>query len=81
MSADAHNHNQESSAPDIDPEQISALRDEMFRFARLQLRDDHLAEDAVHEAIAAALMVKLGVAQADLIEGAYIDLLELARGA
>jgi len=55
MSADAHNHNQESAAPDIDPEQISALRDEMFRFARLQLRDDHLAEDAVHEAIAAAL--------------------------
>lgn len=38
-----------------DPEQISALRDEMLRFATLQLRDTHLAEDVVHEAIAAAL--------------------------
>jgi len=55
MSRDAHNHNKESATPDIDSEQISALRDEMIRFARLQLRDDHLAEDAVHEAIAAAL--------------------------
>jgi RNA polymerase sigma-70 factor (ECF subfamily) len=36
-------------------EQIAALRHDMLRFARLQLRDPHLAEDAVHEAIAAAL--------------------------
>jgi RNA polymerase sigma-70 factor (ECF subfamily) len=35
--------------------QISALRTQMLRFARLQLRDDHLAEDAVQEAIIAAL--------------------------
>ena len=40
---------------DVQAEQISALRDQMLRFARLQLRDDHLAEDAVQEAIAAAL--------------------------
>ena len=39
----------------VDPEQISVLRDEMVRFATLQLRDAHLAEDVVHEAIAAAL--------------------------
>lgn len=39
----------------IDADQLGALRNDMLRFARLQLRDDHLAEDAVHEAIAAAL--------------------------
>ena len=38
-------------------------------------------DPALGQAIAAELMVKLGVAQTDLIEGAYIDLLELARGA
>ena len=38
-----------------DAEQISALHDDMLRFARLQLRDYHLAEDAVQDAIAAAL--------------------------
>jgi len=38
-----------------DAEQIAALREDMLRFARLQLRDSHLAEDVVHEAIAAAL--------------------------
>lgn len=36
-------------------DQLSALRIDMIRFARLQLRDDHLAEDVVQEAIAAAL--------------------------
>ena len=35
--------------------QLSALRVDMIRFARLQLRDDHLAEDVVQEAITAAL--------------------------
>jgi len=38
-----------------DADDIAALRNDMLRFARLQLRDDHLAEDVVHEAIAAAL--------------------------
>lgn len=35
--------------------QITALRRDMLRFAQLQLRDRGLAEDAVQEAIAAAL--------------------------
>lgn len=34
---------------------LSALRHDMLRFARLQLRDQHLAEDAVQEALAAAV--------------------------
>lgn len=37
---------------------IIFLYDQMFRFARLQLRDAHLAEDAVQEAIIAALQAK-----------------------
>jgi len=36
-------------------EQIAALRNDLLRFAHLQLRDTALAEDAVHEAINAAL--------------------------
>lgn len=55
MSPDAHQDPQATNSQGIDADQLAALRDEMFRFARLQLRDDHLAEDAVHEAIAAAL--------------------------
>lgn len=39
----------------IDETSLAALRHDMLRFARLQLRDDHLAEDAVQEALAAAL--------------------------
>lgn len=39
----------------VDAQQISAFRTDMLRFAQLQLRDPHLAEDVVHEAIAAAL--------------------------
>ena len=39
----------------IDDAQIRKLRDKMLRFASLQLRDEHLAEDAVQEAMAAAL--------------------------
>ncbi len=35
--------------------EIAALRHDMLRFARLQLRDEQAAEDAVQEAIAAAL--------------------------
>jgi RNA polymerase sigma-70 factor (ECF subfamily) len=52
MNADAEQH---GSTAHPDAEQIGALRQEMLRFARLQLRDPHLAEDAVHEAIAGAL--------------------------
>lgn len=38
-----------------DPEFLSALRRDMVRFAELQLRDRSQAEDAVQEALAAAL--------------------------
>lgn len=34
---------------------INTLRNDMLRFARLQLRDDHLVEDVVQDAIVAAL--------------------------
>lgn len=40
---------------ELDAGHIEELRREMLRFARLQLRDDHAAEDAVQDAIAAAL--------------------------
>lgn len=39
----------------VDAEQITVLRDQMIRFATLQLRDHTLAEDVVHDAINAAL--------------------------
>lgn len=39
----------------IDNEFITAVRHDMLRFAQLQLRDAALAEDAVQEALAAAL--------------------------
>lgn len=35
--------------------ELASLRGDMFKFARLQLRDDAAAEDAVQEALAAAL--------------------------
>jgi len=38
-----------------EPAQIAALREEMLSFATLQLRNNAQAEDAVHEAINAAL--------------------------
>ncbi len=38
-----------------DADEIAALRHDMVRFARLQLRDEQAAEDAVQEAIAAAI--------------------------
>lgn len=56
MCAEASGDKQAIPLPqDNDPDQISALRDEMLRFATLQLRDAHQAEDVVHEAIVAAL--------------------------
>lgn len=39
----------------IDPGQLAAIRTDMLRFARLQLRDAAAAEDAVQEALLAAL--------------------------
>jgi len=41
--------------PDSQENELIALRDDMLRFARLQLSDEHLAEDAVQEAMAGAL--------------------------
>lgn len=38
-----------------DANEIAALRHDMLRFAQLQLRDEQAAEDAVQEALAAAL--------------------------
>ncbi|WP_066964394.1 RNA polymerase factor sigma-70 [Microbulbifer sp. Q7] len=38
-----------------DPQFLEALRNQMIRFATLQLRDEHQAEDAVQEALAGAL--------------------------
>lgn len=36
-------------------DQLTAFRPDLLRFARLQLRDDHLAEDVVQEAYLAAM--------------------------
>lgn len=43
------------SAATIDNRFVSAVRQDMLAFARLQLRDSELAEDAVQEALTAAL--------------------------
>lgn len=43
------------AGPPLDGDFLLELRRDMLKFARLQLRDDCLAEDAVQEAIAAAL--------------------------
>lgn len=40
----------------LDSELLTSLRKDMLRFARLQLRDDHLAEDVVQEAMTSALV-------------------------
>lgn len=45
----------ETTDPFADPAFIEPLRARMVRFARLQLRDDALAEDAVQEALVGAL--------------------------
>jgi RNA polymerase sigma-70 factor (ECF subfamily) len=41
--------------PGIPVDELASLRRDMLKFARLQLRDDAAAEDAVQEALAAAL--------------------------
>ena len=38
-----------------DENYLATIRHDLLRFARLQLRDDHLAEDVVQDALAAAL--------------------------
>lgn len=47
---------QHTQTPEIDAEQIAVLREEMVRFATLQLRDATQAEDVVHDAINAAIL-------------------------
>jgi RNA polymerase sigma-70 factor (ECF subfamily) len=44
-----------SSSPPIDPAFVARVRGDLLRFARLQLGSDDEAEDAVQEALAAAL--------------------------
>jgi RNA polymerase sigma-70 factor (ECF subfamily) len=44
-----------SAPPTASPEDIAAVRADLLRFARLQLRDAAAAEDAVQEALLAAL--------------------------
>ncbi|MCI3206845.1 sigma-70 family RNA polymerase sigma factor [Pandoraea capi] len=40
----------------LDPAYLAHLRRDLLRFARLQLRDDHLAEDVVQDALTAACL-------------------------
>lgn len=44
-----------ASDPSTLNKQLSAFRPDLLRFARLQLRDDHLAEDVVQDAYLAAM--------------------------
>jgi len=39
----------------MDKEQLNSHREVLFRYALLQMRDEHAAEDVVHEALLAAL--------------------------
>jgi len=50
-----HQAQENKQAQQAGAEEIAQMRDEMLRFAILQLRDATLAEDVVHEAIIAAL--------------------------
>lgn len=52
--------NSDTDRLENDQAYLSALRHDMLRFARIQLRDVHLAEDVVQEALAAALSGKRG---------------------
>ncbi|WP_228720645.1 sigma-70 family RNA polymerase sigma factor [Nitrogeniibacter mangrovi] len=45
----------ESPADRVTPEALEALRTDMLRFATLQLRDEHLAEDLVQDTMITAL--------------------------
>ncbi|SIR61856.1 RNA polymerase sigma-70 factor, ECF subfamily [Aeromonas sp. RU39B] len=46
------------SAKGASEQEIIDLREQMLRFARLQLKDSHLAEDAVQEALISALQAR-----------------------
>ena len=50
-----NDHTTQSTEQRVDAGQLAALHHDMLRFARLQLRDEQAAEDAVQEALAAAL--------------------------
>ena len=50
-----HQAQENEQAQQAGAEEIALMRDEMLRFAVLQLRDATQAEDVVHEAIIAAL--------------------------
>lgn len=50
-----NDHSDSPTTLSPDANDIGTLHTDMLRFARLQLRDHHLAEDVVQEAIAAAL--------------------------
>ena len=50
--------NSDTDRLENDQAYLSTLRHDMLRFARIQLRDVHLAEDVVQEALAAALSGK-----------------------
>jgi len=52
--------NSDTDRLENDQAYLSTLRHDMLRFARIQLRDVHLAEDVVQEALAAALSGKRG---------------------
>ena len=55
MAASQQPKQPDDQANKVDVEQITVLREQMIRFATLQLRDPVLAEDVVHDAIHAAL--------------------------
>lgn len=55
MAASRQPEQPDGQANKVDVEQITVLREQMIRFATLQLRDPVLAEDVVHDAIHAAL--------------------------
>ncbi|MFW2374279.1 MAG: sigma-70 family RNA polymerase sigma factor [Gammaproteobacteria bacterium] len=55
MGATPQPEDQAKQTQAVDTDQITDLREQMLRFATLQLRDPTQAEDAVHDAINAAL--------------------------
>ena len=58
MEKDANSQfQQDAQTEEVSAEHIAVMREEMLRFAVLQLRDTTLAEYVVHEAIAAGCFV------------------------
>ena len=56
------NASAQAGAPPWDDESIAAIRRDMLRFARMQLRDGGAAEDMVQEALMAAMTSAKGFA-------------------